>query len=57
VRDYLIRTEIAGDEPLIREVTRRAFEGRPYSDGHEPDIIDALRVAGALAISLVVIVG
>lgn len=49
----LIRPETAADEGQIREVTRRAFEGRSYSAGNEQDIVDALRKAAALSISLV----
>jgi putative acetyltransferase len=31
----------------------RAFDGKRYSDGNEQDVVNALRAAGALAISLV----
>jgi putative acetyltransferase len=53
--DIAIRDEAPEDVAAIRELTRRAFAPMAYSDGREPDIIDALRRAGALAISLVAI--
>ncbi len=49
----VIRDEHADDAADIRDLTRRAFEGRPYSDGTEPAIVDALRAQRALAVSLV----
>jgi putative acetyltransferase len=51
--DILIRPETPSDVDQIRDVTRRAFAGRSYSGGNEPDIVDALRVRNALAVSLV----
>lgn len=36
----------------IRDLTARAFKDMPYSDGSEPVIIDRLRAAGALELSL-----
>jgi putative acetyltransferase len=48
-----IRPELPADAARIREVTRRAFAGRPYASGNEQDIIDALRANNALAVSLV----
>lgn len=51
--DVLIRPETAADRAAIHDLTRRAFLGKRYSDGTEPDLIDALRAAGALAVSLV----
>lgn len=53
----LIRDESPEDAEAIREVTEAAFELNPYSDGSEPAIIDALRNAGALSISMVAVVG
>lgn len=52
-----IRKERAGDEPLIRAMTLRAFEGHPYSDGDEADVIDRLRADGDLLLSLVAVEG
>lgn len=49
----VIRPETAGDQVAIHDITKRAFAPMPYSDGDEPDLIDLLRDAGALAISLV----
>ncbi|HWA44882.1 MAG TPA: N-acetyltransferase [Hypericibacter adhaerens] len=50
-----IRPEAAGDAEAIRRVTRAAFEGKAYSRQTEAAIIDALRAAGALTISLVAV--
>lgn len=49
----LIRDERSSDIPAISAVTDAAFKGHPHSSGTEARIIDALRAAGALAISLV----
>jgi len=51
--ECLVRPEQHGDEVAIYEVTRRAFDGLPYADGTEQDIVNALRSHGALAVSLV----
>ncbi len=48
-----IRAEAPGDEQSIRDVTEAAFRTLDISDGSEPAIIDALRSAGALTLSLV----
>ncbi|WP_199772905.1 GNAT family N-acetyltransferase [Ensifer adhaerens] len=48
-----VRHERAGDEEAIRGVTAAAFEGHPHSDQSEPFIIERLRAAGALSVSLV----
>ena len=48
-----VRHERPGDEKAIRDVTAAAFEGHPYSDQSEPLIIERLREAGALSVSLV----
>lgn len=55
--DLEIRPESDADEATIREVTRQAFEGHPYSSGTEGAIVDALRSEGALTLSLVAVVG
>lgn len=47
-----VRTERAGDEAAIRALTEAAFRGQPHSDGSEPAIIDRLRGAGDLTLSL-----
>jgi putative acetyltransferase len=52
---FLIRPEVIADHGAIRALTARAFAGRPYSDGSEPRVIDGLRAAGALALSLVAV--
>src|SRR5690606_6248725 len=41
----------------IREVTRAAFASAPHASGTEHRIVDALRAAGALSISLVAVEG
>ena len=50
-----IRQERPEDAATIRALTDAAFKGMPYSDQTEAKIIDALRAAGALTISLVAI--
>jgi putative acetyltransferase len=52
-----IRDEQPGDEQAIHEVTRRAFETMAFSSKTEHRIVDALRAAGALAVSLVAVSG
>jgi putative acetyltransferase len=49
----IVRPEQPADADAIRAVTQAAFAGRHYSSGTEAAIIDALRGAGALTISLV----
>mgnify|MGYP000271026984 FL=1 len=49
----IIRPETAGDQAAIHDITQRAFAPMPYSDGDESDLIDRLRNADALPISLV----
>ena len=48
-----IRPEDPADVDAIRDLTARAFDGHPHSDGSEPAIIDRLRTADALTLSLV----
>lgn len=48
-----LRAERPADIPAIRALTRAAFAGAPYSSGTEAAIVDALRTAGALTLSLV----
>jgi putative acetyltransferase len=49
----LIREERADDIDSIRTLTQTAFKGRPYSQGTEHLIVDALREREALTLSLV----
>ena len=49
----ILRPEAPGDAAAIRTLTATAFDGTPHSDGREPEIVDALRRAGALSLSLV----
>ena len=48
-----LRRERPGDEAAIGLVTAAAFAGKSYSDQTEPAIIERLRAADALALSLV----
>lgn len=48
-----IRAAQSGDEPAIHDLTVRAFEPVPHSDGREAAIVDQLRKDGDLTISLV----
>ncbi len=50
-----IRPERPEDIDTIRTLTTAAFHPMPYSSGTEAAIIDALRQAGALTLSLVAI--
>ena len=50
-----IRPEVPGDADAIREVVSEAFAAASHSDGTEPLIVDALRSAQALTISLVAV--
>ncbi|MGF0538158.1 GNAT family N-acetyltransferase [Agrobacterium sp. ES01] len=51
----IVRDECTGDEAAIARVTADAFAGKPYSDQSEPQVIERLRAAGALALSLVAV--
>jgi len=48
-----IRPERPQDIPTIHALTRDAFANAPHRDGTEQDIVDGLRAAGALSVSLV----
>jgi putative acetyltransferase len=48
----LIRDERPGDEEAIRRLVEAAFRDHPHSDQREHHLIDALRSAGALTLSL-----
>jgi predicted N-acetyltransferase YhbS len=53
VMTVLIRPETQADAKAIHDLTRRAFAPMPYAGGDEQDLVDALRAAGALSLSLV----
>ncbi|HSV02933.1 MAG TPA: N-acetyltransferase [Phenylobacterium sp.] len=48
-----IRQERLDDAAAIHALTDAAFEGMPFSDQTEAKVVDALRAAGALTLSLV----
>ncbi len=50
-----IRNETMGDIEFIREIHRAAFASHPHSLNSEQDIVDGLRAADALSVSLVAI--
>lgn len=49
----IIRPETPQDIEAIEQITFAAFKGKPYSDETEHLIIERLRAAGALSLSLV----
>jgi putative acetyltransferase len=51
--DVLIRSERPTDQDAIQKITLAAFAGKPYSSQTEHLIVNALRDAGALSLSLV----
>ncbi len=51
--DILIRKEHPADKNTIENVTFAAFADKPYSDQTEHLVVNALREAGALTLSLV----
>lgn len=51
----LIRDEQPEDRAAIHDLTQRAFAPMPFAAGDEQDLIDALRTAEALSLSLVAI--
>lgn len=53
--EWTVRDEALGDEAAIAAVTAAAFRGAPHSDGSEAAIIERLRAAGDLALSLVAV--
>ncbi len=52
-----IRSELPDDIPEIRRVTELAFRKMHYAAGDEQDVIDRLRSANALSLSLVAMEG
>ena len=55
--DIVIRNEIKSDLKTISEITKAAFNSLPISNHTEQFIINALRDANALTISLVAVAG
>jgi putative acetyltransferase len=51
----IVRPERDGDERDIHQLIEEAFRGAEHSSGTEARIVDALRSAGALAVSLLAI--
>ena len=51
--EIAIRHERAPDAAAIRAVTEAAFRNAPHASGTEPSIVESLRSAGALTLSLV----
>ena len=49
----VVTDERPRDADAIRSLVARSFQGVPWSDGQEPVMIDALRQAGELSLSLV----
>ena len=49
----LIRPEQATDREAIFQLTKRAFAPMPFAAGDEQELVDVLRDAGALSLSLV----
>ena len=49
----IIRKEIQSDVGAITDITKAAFENHPFSNNTEQFIINALRAANALTVSLV----
>ncbi|WP_240643527.1 hypothetical protein [Paracoccus siganidrum] len=48
-----IRLETPADAAAIRQITQEAFAGAEHGSGTEGAIIDGLRAAGTLTLSLV----
>jgi len=53
----IIRREVESDVEMITEVTKAAFANHPHSNQTEHFIVNALRAANALTVSLVAEVG
>lgn len=51
--DVTIRRERSGDVDAIGELIRSAFLGKPYAEGDEAELVEALRAQDALSVSLV----
>ena len=50
---WKIRQEQIGDEAAIVDVIRRAFEGKAFAEENDATLVDRLRDAGGLVLSLV----
>jgi len=48
-----IRPEAPSDIAAIHQITQDAFRDMPFSDGDEPELVDALRRDGDLTLSLI----
>ncbi len=53
--DIILRDEAPEDRNVIHELTRAAFADKSFSAKDEHFLVDALREAGALAVSLVAV--
>ncbi len=53
IDELIIRPEELGDAAAIHALVKLAFAPMPFSDGDEQDLVDALRAAGDLVLSLV----
>ncbi|MBB3116092.1 GNAT family N-acetyltransferase [Corynebacterium bovis] len=51
--EVVVRPENDADAEAVRQAVTAAFADEGFSDGSEPDVVDALREAGALTVSLV----
>lgn len=51
----MIRDEKPGDHEAIGELLATAFRGHPFSQQREGELVDLLRAAGALSVSLVAV--
>ena len=52
-----LRAEAPGDAAAIHTLTATAFAPMPFADGTEADVIDLMRAAGDLSLSLVAVDG
>lgn len=52
---WTLRREQVGDEAAIHDLVKRAFAPMPFADGDEQELVDALRAAGELVLSLVAV--
>ena len=51
-----IRAATKHDDQAIHRVTEAAFQDMPFAAGDEADVVDRLRAAGALSLSLVAVI-
>lgn len=51
----IIRPEVSSDRVAIKSVINAAFAGMPYAEGDEAELVDDLRHAMALPVSLVAV--